>query len=91
MNYEKEYKKLKADISKAYLYAQTDSTKAVLETILPELKKSEDELKWLTQFIQEETYNLSMDIRDDEDRIKLKNLQRSLAWLEKQDEQKKMF
>lgn len=84
MDYEKEYKKLKADISNAYLYAQTDSTKAVLESILPELKESEDELKWLTQFIQEEAYSLSLDIRDNEDRIKLKNLQRSLAWLEKQ-------
>lgn len=43
MNYEKEYKKLKADIEKAYLFAQTDSTKAALEHILPELKESEDE------------------------------------------------
>lgn len=43
MNYETEYKKLKADIKKAYLFAQTDSTKAVLEHILPELKESEGE------------------------------------------------
>lgn len=43
MDYEKEYKKLKAGISNAYLYAQTDSTKAVLENILPELVESEDE------------------------------------------------
>lgn len=43
MDYEKEYKKLKGDIKKAYLFAQTDSTKAVLEDILPELKESEDE------------------------------------------------
>lgn len=84
MDYEKEYKKLKAGITNAYLYAHTDSTKAVLESILPELKESEDELKWLTQFIQEEAYSLSLDIRGDEDRIKLTNLQRSLAWLEKQ-------
>lgn len=84
MDYEKEYKKLKAGITNAYLYAHTDSTKAVLESILPELKESEDELKWLTQFIQEEAYSLSLDIRDNEYRIKLKNLQRSLAWLEKQ-------
>lgn len=36
MNYEKEYKKLKAEIKKAYLFAQTNSTKAVLENILPD-------------------------------------------------------
>lgn len=57
--------------------------------IFPELKEIKDgnELKWLTQFIQEEAYGLSMDIRDNEDRIKLKNLQKSLAWLEKQAKQ----
>lgn len=43
MDYKKEYKKLKADIKKAYLFAQTNSTKAVLENILPELRESEDE------------------------------------------------
>ena len=43
MDYEKEYKKLKAGIKNAYLYAQTNSTKAVLEHILPELRESEDE------------------------------------------------
>ena len=57
------------------------------EHYFPELKESEDELKWLTRFIEEEAHCLSMDIRDDEDRIKLKNLQKSLAWLEKQGEQ----
>lgn len=50
----------------------------------PELEVSEDELTWLTRFIKEEAYSLSMDIRDNEDRVKLKKLQRSLAWLEKQ-------
>ena len=54
------------------------------EVIFPELKESEDELTWLTKYIEEEAYSLSMDIRDEEDRVKLKNLQRSLAWLEKQ-------
>ena len=54
----------------------------------PELKEPEDELTWLTKYIEEEAYSLSIDIRDDEDCIKLKNLQRSLAWLEKQGEQK---
>ena len=41
--YEKKYKELEGKIKKAYLYAQTDSTKAVLEEILPELAESEDE------------------------------------------------
>lgn len=61
------------------------SVRTALETVFPELKEDEDELEWLKQFIQEEAYSLSMDIRDDEDRIKLKKLQRSLAWLKKQD------
>ena len=54
----------------------------------PELKENENELTWLTKYIKEEAYSLSMDIRDDEDRIKLKNLQKSLAWLEKQNNNK---
>lgn len=43
MENEKKYKELVGKIKKAYLYAQTDSTKAVLEDILPELAESEDE------------------------------------------------
>lgn len=43
MNYEKKYKEIVGQIKKAYLYAQTDSTKAVLKEIFPELAKSEDE------------------------------------------------
>ena len=43
MNYEEKYKEIVEQIKKAYLYAQTDSTKAVLEEILPELAESEDE------------------------------------------------
>lgn len=43
MNFEKEYKKLVAGIKNAYLFAQTDSTKRVLENILPDLAESEDE------------------------------------------------
>ena len=54
--------------------------------ILPELKESEDELTWLKRFIEEEIDCLSFDIRDSEDRVKLKNLQRSISWLEKQGE-----
>jgi hypothetical protein len=43
MDYEKKYKEIVGQLKKAYLYAQTDSTKAVLEEIFPELKESEDE------------------------------------------------
>ena len=60
-----------------------------LQDIFHELAESEDELTWLTRFIKEEAYSLSMDIRDNEDRIKLKKLQKSLAWLEKQGEKPK--
>ena len=42
-NYEKKYNALVGQIKKAYLNAQTDSTKAVLEDILPELAESDDE------------------------------------------------
>ena len=60
------------------------SVRTALETVFPELKEDENELEWLKQFIQEEAYILSMDIRDDEDSFRLKKLQRSLEWLEKQ-------
>ena len=54
MDNEKKYKELVGKIEKAYLYAQTDSTKAVLEEILPELKESEDERirNWLEELIE---------------------------------------
>lgn len=51
------------------------------EIIFPELKESENELEWLTRFIQEEAYSLSMDIRDDEDRINSKNFKGHLRGL----------
>ena len=57
-----------------------------IEYYFPELKEDEDELEWLKQFIQEEAYILSMDIRDDEDSFRLKKLQKSLEWLKKQGE-----
>lgn len=63
-------------------------TGANYEYIFPELKEEEDELIWLKNYISEEAYYLSMDIRDNEDRLKLQKLQKSLAWLEKQGEQK---
>lgn len=63
-------------------------TGANYEYIFPELKEDEDELTWLKNYISDEAYYLSMDIRDNEDRIKLQKLQKSLVWLEKQGEQK---
>lgn len=54
MDYEKEYKSLVAKVKKAHLFAQTDSTKMVLEDILPELRESEDETtrKELLDFVK---------------------------------------
>ena len=87
MDYEKKYKEALKKARQLCLYPTTGPFINDLQNLFPELKESEDELKWLTKFIEEEAYCLSMDIRGDEDRIKLKNLQRSLAWLEKQGEQ----
>lgn len=52
--------------------------------IFSELK--EDELTWLKRFIKEEIDCLRYDIRDYKDSAKLDNLQRALAWVEKQGE-----
>lgn len=87
MNTEQKAKAYDEAIKRAKYY-QKENGSAVISAIFPELKENEDELEWLKQFIQEEAYILSMDIRDDEDRFRLKKLQRSLAWLEKQNEQK---
>ena len=78
MNYEKEYKKLKADIEKAYLFAQTDSTKAALEHILPELRESEDERirKYLIYCVNRTT--------SEADAFNEISKEQILAWLEKQ-------
>lgn len=65
-----------------------DTVSQMMEYVFPELKESEDALTWLTRYIEEEAYSLSMDIRDNEDRTKLEKLKKSLAWLEKQGEQK---
>lgn len=72
--YEKKYKELEGKIKKAYLYAQTDSTKAVLEDILSELKESEDEKirKEIVRFIQ-------MEVEDEIVGNKW------IAWLEKKE------
>lgn len=79
MDYEKEYKKLKAGIKKAYLYAQTDSTKAVLESILSELKESEDER--IRKEILDYCKNKAEKYPNDP---KYKNISAWIAWLEKQ-------
>lgn len=91
MDYEKKYKeavnKIKNLLDDGEKNGFTIVTyKTDLESIFPELKESEDELTWLKKYIEEEAYSLSMDIRGNEDRIKLKNLQKALAWLEKQGE-----
>lgn len=84
MDYKKKYEELVGKIEKAYLFAQTDSTKAVLEEIRSELKESEDErirkaihiyLDWLDgrkDYAPKGEYT----IRD------------MIAWLEKQGEPK---
>ena len=80
MDYEQKYKKLVAGIKNAYLYAQTDSTKRVLENILPELAESEDEQirKRLIEIVG--LYYGTSAIDPERDEV--------LAWLEKQKEQK---
>lgn len=77
MDNEKKYNELVGKIKKAYLYAQTDSTKAVLEDILPELKESEGERirKALIRF-----HKSSIDI----DGIKGEDI---ISWLEKQGQE----
>lgn len=87
---EKAYDKAVKEASIAYKDGDKH-LKATLERIFPELKESEDELSWLIRYIEEEVDSLSMDIRDDEDRIKLKNLKKSLAWLENQGEKDKLI
>lgn len=72
-------------IVKSHYPANKQMLNEALETLIPELKEDEDVLTWLKNYISEEAYSLSMDIRDNEDRIKLKKLQKSLAWLEKQE------
>jgi hypothetical protein len=78
MDYEKKYKELAGKIKKAYLYAQTDSTKAVLEDIMPELKESEDERirKNCIHFLElQKTHHAATF-----------EIEECIAWLEKQGE-----
>lgn len=77
MDYEKKYKKLVGKIEKAYLYAQTDSTKAVLEEIRPELKESEDER--IRKELIEHCRNTRCVTEEGAERMT-----KYIAWLEKQ-------
>lgn len=80
MNYEEKYKEIVGQIKKAYLYAQTDSTKAVLEEILPELAESEDEkmrkalISILKSDFEKDTTIYDISVGD------------IIAWLEKQSD-----
>ena len=80
MNYEEKYKEIVEQIKKAYLYAQTDSTKAVLEEILPELAESEDEkmrkalISILKSDFEKDTTIYDISVGD------------IIAWLEKQSD-----
>ena len=80
--YEKKYKEIVGQIKKAYLYAQTDSTKEVLENIFPGLAENKDEKirKALLDAMNEYTPDSIIwdDIRAEE----------IAAWLEKQAERK---
>lgn len=85
MDYEAKFNALVGRIKRAYLYAQTDSTKSVLEDILPELAESEDErireklienFKWFCGDFPETTK------WGKDDDLLVKDI---LAWLEKQE------
>ena len=85
MDYEKKYKELVGKIEKAYLYAQTDSTKAVLEEIHPELKESEDEeiRQAMINFFKSER------IKDGIAVLHFGvNIEKMIAWLEKKGKPK---
>ena len=81
--YEKKYKELVAKIKNAHLYAQTDSTKNVLEGILPELQESEDEIimqvlvDYFKRYKEQEECGIKTFYGIPTDNI--------LAWLEKQN------
>lgn len=90
--YEKAYKNLVAKVKNAHLYAQTDSTKNVLEDILPELRESEDErmMREFNDWLCEEIECRTNDLRDEKDRRTLNMLCYVLTnvkdWLEKRKE-----
>lgn len=81
MDYKKKYEELVGKVEKAYLFAQTDNTKAVLEEIRPILKEIEDEriknviYGWI--YIQPSQFFDNGFSKEE-----------MLAWLEKQGDQK---
>ena len=83
MDYEKKYKEIVGEIKKAYLYAQTDSTKAVLEEILPELAESEGEK--VRKDMLEYCYKR---MNNEFPTITIHQVKSWIAWLEKQVEHK---
>jgi len=87
MDYEKEYKELVGKINKAYLYAQTDSTRAVLEEIRPELREVGDEevRKAMIDFFKHEIEETKEGIAVFHYGVRV---ERMIAWLEKRGEQK---
>lgn len=80
-SYEKKYKELVGKIEKAYLYAQTDSTKAVLKEIHPKLAEPEDEKirKELIEAIKGLWDNDALPMP-----LSVKRKDAWIAWLEKQ-------
>ena len=82
--YEKKYKELVGKIEKAYLYAQTDSTKAVLEEIRPELKSEDERIR---RFLHH-TFTAQYLCKDKLGKWHGEPVVNILAWLEKQGEQK---
>lgn len=87
MDYEKAYKELVGKIDKAYLYALTDSTRAVLEEIRPELREVGDEevRKAMIDFFKHERDEVKEGIAVFHYGVRV---ERMLAWLEKRGEQK---
>ncbi len=81
MNYEEKYIELVGKIKKAYLYAQTDSTRAVLEGILPELAESEDER------IRKKIIAIVKSQKEQQCHIDGAAYDKMITWLEKQGEQ----
>ena len=80
--YEKKYKELVGKIENAYLYAQTDSTKAVLEEIRPELKSEDERIR---RFLHH-TFTAQYLCKDKLGKWHGEPVVNILAWLEKQGE-----
>ena len=82
MDCEKKYKELVGKIEKAYLYAQTDSTKAVLEEIRPELKSEDERIR---RFLHH-TFTAQYLCKDKLGKWHGEPVVNILAWLENQGE-----